>query len=174
MNCINKQIIKNIKLYILLQLIILNYLIYFIKIKLNYKILKTNYRKHISYKNNYKKRVCICTLGRSENKYIREYINHYEKYGVDKIFLYDNNEINGERFEEVIKDYINNGFVDILNWRGISKCHHKVMNDCYIRNNKQYDWLIFYDLDEFIHLYNYSNIKEFLNEKKFNKCQIIY
>ena len=53
--------------------------------------------------------ICICTLGKKENRYIREFVTHYEKYGVDKIYLYDNNDINGERFEEVIKDYIDKG-----------------------------------------------------------------
>ena len=51
-------------------------------------------------------KVCICSIGKLENRYIREYAQHYKKYGVDKIFLYDNNDINGEKFEEVIEDYI--------------------------------------------------------------------
>ena len=40
--------------------------------------------------------------------------------------------------------------------------------------NKFYDWMIFYDIDEYIHLYKYQNIKDFLNQKKFDKCQKIY
>ena len=48
------------------------------------------------------------------------------------------------------------------------------MNECYKMNHELYDWLIFYELDEFIHLSNFSNIKLFLNEKKFDKCKIIY
>ena len=27
--------------------------------------------------------ICLCTLGKEENKYVREFINHYIKYGVD-------------------------------------------------------------------------------------------
>ena len=34
--------------------------------------------------------------------------------------------------------------------------------------------MIFYDIDEFIFLKNYVNIKDFLNEKKFEKCDSIY
>ena len=34
--------------------------------------------------------------------------------------------------------------------------------------------MIFYDIDEFINLKNYSNIKYFLNERKFKKCKSIY
>ena len=29
--------------------------------------------------------ICICTLAKEENRYIREWVQHYEKYGVDKI-----------------------------------------------------------------------------------------
>ena len=116
----------------------------------------------------------MCTLGKQENRYIREFILFYKKKGVDKIFLYDNNNINGERFEDIIKDYIDMGFVDVINWRGKKTPQLKIMNNCYKRHYFYYDWLIFYDVDEFIHLQNYSNIKDFLNEKKFNRCQLIY
>ena len=119
-------------------------------------------------------KVCVCTLAKLENKYIREFVQHYEKYGVDKIFLYDNNDINGEKFEEVINDYIQNGFVEILNWRGKYQAMMKIMNDCYQKNYNTYDWLIFYEIDEHIHLYNYKNVKLFLNQTKFNDCQEIY
>ena len=43
-----------------------------------------------------------------------------------------------------------------------------------MRYNKLFDWLIFYDIDEYIHLTNYKNIKDFLNEKKFDNCKKIY
>ena len=118
-------------------------------------------------------KVCLCTLAKEENKYIREFVQHYEKYGVDKIFLYDNNDIDGEKFEEVIDDYIKKGFVEILNWRGKYQAMYKIMNDCYNNNYNYYDWLIFYEIDEFIHLYNYNNIKLFLNQNKFKNCQEI-
>ena len=119
-------------------------------------------------------KVCVCTLAKLENKYIREFIQHYENYGVDKIFLYDNNDIYGEHFEEVINDYIKKGFVRIMNWRGKKLAMLKIMNDCYHKNYKYYDWLLFYEIDEYIHLYDSKNIKLFLNKPKFKKCQEIY
>ena len=119
-------------------------------------------------------KVCICTIAKWENRYIREYVQHYKKYGVDKIFLYDNNDINGEKFEEVINDYIKSGYVEVLNWRGKLTPQMEFLNDCYHKNSNNYDWLILYDLDEFIHLYNYTNIKLFLNQDKFKNCQEIF
>ena len=82
--------------------------------------------------------------------------------------------MNGEHFESVIDDYVQKKFIKILNWRGKRKFIYKAMNDCYNKNSHYYDWLIFYELDEFIHLHNHESIKEFLNKKKFDKCEIVY
>jgi len=118
-------------------------------------------------------KVCICTIGKKENLYIREFLNFYRNYGVDKIFLYDNNDINNEKFEDVILDFINDGFVEIINFRGILGAHYIAQQDCYKKNYQNYNWLIFYDIDEFIHLRNFNNIKKYLIRKRFNKCEII-
>ena len=47
------------------------------------------------------------------------------------------------------------------------------MNNCYQNNYDKYDWIIFFEIEEFINLHNYTNIKQFLYEEKFNNCQII-
>ena len=135
---------------------------------------KKNYSNKINDIKNTK--VCICTLGKNENKYIKEFINHYKDLGVDKIILYDNNEIGNknESFEDEIFEYIKNEFVEIINYKGKIAPQLEIYSECYNKNHKNYDWLIFFDIDEFIHLENYSNIKYFLNEKKFNKCRLIY
>ena len=121
-----------------------------------------------------KNKVCLCTVGKLENNYIREFINHYTKYGVDKFFIYDNNDINGERFDTILSKEIKLNYVEILHYRGQKQKQLEIFDNCYKKNNKNFDWLIFYDLDEFINLKNFSNIKDFLNQKKFNKCQSIY
>ena len=168
-----KLVILNVYIFLMIILFtnVKRELIKFFKNKFNISIFENN-----SYYNEIikKMKICICTLGKEENRYIREYVQHYEKYGVDKIFLYDNNNVNGERFESVIGDYIEKGLVEIINWRGKKKVLFKIMNACYRENFDKFDWLIFYELDEFIHLSNYSNIKLFLNEEKFNKCNLIY
>ena len=117
-------------------------------------------------------KICLCTIGKLENRYIREFIEHYKKYKVDKIFLYDNNDKNDEKFDYVISDYIKNGFVKILNWRGKKKIQKLAYENCYQLNKKIYDFFLFYDIDEFIYLEN-MNLKFFLSQKKFHKCQAI-
>ena len=120
-------------------------------------------------------KICICTLGKNENRYIKDFVEHYKNYGVDKIYLYDNNDLNGERFEDVIGNYINDKYVVLKDWRGIkgTSTYYGIMDSCYQTYHDQFDWLIFYELDEFIYLKNYQNIKEYLLNKKFDKCESI-
>lgn len=47
-------------------------------------------------------------------------------------------------------------------------------NHCYEKNKDFFDWFIFYDMDEFIHLNNFTNIKDYLRNKSFDKCNVIY
>ena len=118
-------------------------------------------------------KICVCTVGKIENRYIEEFVEHYFKYGIDTIFLYDNNDINGEKFEEVINNYIIKGFVKLINYRGKIRALMEMMNDCYIRNYRYYDWLIFFEIDEYIYLKNVKNIKNFFRKSRFNKCERI-
>ena len=112
-------------------------------------------------------------MGKNENKYAIEFIEHYKNYKINKIFIFDNNDINGEMFENVLSDYIKNEFVKIINYRGKMHPQLDVLRECYKINYKAYNWIIMYDMDEFINLKNIKNIKIFLNDEKFMYCKII-
>ena len=118
-------------------------------------------------------KVCLCTIGKNENLYSKEFVNHYKNYGINKIFIYDNNDIGGEKFEEILIDYIKNGLVEIINYRGLISPQIKAYQNCHENNYNNYNWIIFYDMDEYIFLKRFKNIKFFLNRKIFNKCQRI-
>lgn len=42
-------------------------------------------------------KVSVCVIGRMENLYAVEFVEHYKSIGVDKIFIYDNNHNNEEQ-----------------------------------------------------------------------------
>lgn len=115
--------------------------------------------------------VCIAKL---ENLYVREFVEHYKDLNIDKIILYDNNDDHGEHFEEVINDYIQSGFVEIINVRGINPpfingmfLQPFVYLDAYRRYSKDCDWICYFDIDELLILdekYE-NNIKNFIYDK---------
>ena len=148
---------KNIKSFIKLGII---FILFFIFISMN-----------TLYSNNKKIKVCLCTVGTMENLYVKEYITHYKNLGYNHIYLYDNNDVNGEKFEDVIKEEIDSNFVSIINYRGRKEIQCIAYRDCYEKNNKNYDWLSFYDMDEFLEVKPHAkNIQEFLSNKRYKKC----
>jgi len=128
-------------------------------------------------KNNYnfieKKGVGICCIGKNENLYAKEYVEYYLKLGIKKIIIYDNNDINGEKFEDILEKYIKNNFVEIINIRGFQSVQLPVYNLCYKTFSNQFDFISFLDFDEFITIQNNMNINEYIYDFKFHKCETI-
>jgi hypothetical protein len=95
-----------------------------------------------SFKRNEFIKVCLCTIGKKENLYASEFVNHYKEIGYDKVFIYDNNDIGDEKFKNVLYKQISNNFVKIINYRGYrGKRQHPQFDafiDCYERNKNKY------------------------------------
>ena len=118
--------------------------------------------------------VALCCIAKLENEYIREYIEYYLDLGVDKIIIYDNNDTNGETFNYVIKDYIDKGVVDIIDYKDRKICQLSAYQDCYKNYRDNFDWIMFFDCDEFLKLEKHKNIKDYLSDPKFNDFEIIH
>ena len=116
----------------------------------------------------------VCGIAKLENNYIREWVEHYKKLGFTNVVIYDNNDLDGERFEDVIGDYIEDGFVIIENARGKTCYQHPAYTDCYKKYNADYDWIAFYDIDEFLELKKVDTVSEYLSQEKFNDFEVIY
>ena len=54
-------------------------------------------------------KILLCSIGRMENSYIREWVEYNKNLGFTNIVLYDNNYDGEENFEDVIGDYIESG-----------------------------------------------------------------
>lgn len=119
------------------------------------------------------KKVALCCIGRLENQYAQEFVNHYKKLGFDKIFIYDNNYKDEEHFEQVLQDQINNGFVEIIDFRNKTVCQLEAYNDCYAKHGNDYEWIAFFDMDEFLILKNEKNIHDFLAKFKKHECVLL-
>ena len=85
---------------------------------------KLNYSKINSFPKD-KLKFAICAIGKLENLIARDFVLYHLELGVDKIYIYDNNEIDGEKFEDVLQDLIDEKFVEIIDMRGKKKVLHK-------------------------------------------------
>jgi hypothetical protein len=130
------------------------------------------------FKKNKKIRVYLCVIGKNENIYAKEYVNHYKSLGYDHIFIYDNNDFNGEKFSDIIKEEINQGFVSIINYIGYrgnsNNTKKEAYIDCYKKNRKHYHWLSFFDFDEYLELKPQNEtIQQFLKKKDIKIVKIL-
>lgn len=119
-------------------------------------------------------KVALCCIGRLENRYAVEFVEWYKKLGIDKIFVYDNNYDGEEHFEDVLQPYIDEGLVDIIDFRNKSVCQLEAYQDCYNNHSNEFDWICFFDFDEFLHIVNSDDIKKFLSNEKFDEFQCIH
>ena len=99
-------------------------------------------------------KVAVCAIGRLENRYAVEWVEHYNALGVDKIFIYDNNRISdGELFADVLQPYIEAGFVEVVYFEGLQRDAYE---KCYRDHSGEYDWIGFFDFDELV---DFANVR---------------
>ena len=117
-------------------------------------------------------KVAIICIAKNEEKYIKEWSDYHLNLGFDNIFICDNDE------EDIISKILDNERIKILNYRNINN-HVSIQSLAYTEvfntYKKDYDWITFIDIDEFIVLDNKyeNNIKNFLSDKIFDNADII-
>lgn len=105
-------------------------------------------------------RVAVCAIMKNNFKYIREWIDHYLSLGVDTIIIYDNNDIDDKRKIPETPA----GKVIVINVRGVWNAQLPAFNECYKKFNQNFDWIGFFDSDEYLILNKWRNVKEMLHE----------
>jgi len=115
-------------------------------------------------------KVVICAIAKCENNYINDWVNYHLDLGVDEIYLYDNNDPSYEPVESRIQ---RKNKVHIIKIPGARGFQSKKYTEFYNEHKNDFDWIIFIDIDEFIVLQNWKNIKEFLADPKFNGYPVV-
>lgn len=112
-------------------------------------------------------KVLLCAIAKLENDYLREWVEYHKNLGFDNIVLYDNNDIDGEHFNEVIGDYIQEKYVIVKDKRGVELAQVPSYMECYEEFSDEYEWIAFWDIDEFLELETCTDIHDFLNKDVF-------
>ena len=117
-------------------------------------------------------KVALCTMGKKENLYSKEFMEYYMKLGVDKIFIYDNNDPYTEKIEYTLdKKYKDK--ISFYETKNLNISHQsEAFTNCYRNNLKKYDWFIMVDMDEFLYIVN-DTLKNYLMNERFYKCDFI-
>lgn len=116
--------------------------------------------------------VVVCAMAKNEHRYINEWAEHYINLGVDKIYIYDNDDID----KPYIGNFISSKFLNkcvIKNIRGQQrpKLQHDIYTGFYIKYGKTFDWCLFCDIDEF--LFGITDFHSWLMQPQFQNAKQI-
>jgi len=117
-----------------------------------------------------KMKIGVCIKAKDEQKIICDWVRYYLKLDFDKIIIYDN--LSNPPIQETLS---NNNLLDnkieIIIDSYTKGLQTPLYENC-INNNKDLDWLLCCDTDEFLYIKN-GNIKEFLSNFSDDTCTIL-
>lgn len=97
--------------------------------------------------------VALVCIAKNEDKYIEEWIQYHLYLGFDHVFIYENDwrcNINSPLVTKIVYDGI-----------GLQEsAYNHFLNSYY----DEYDWVAFFDVDEFLVLKKHNDVKSFLKE----------
>ena len=100
-------------------------------------------------------RVALVCIAKDEDHYIDEWVDYYTKLGVDDIFIFQNDWRTSIERPNVEKFTMDGRNKQLEAYNMFIKHYHTL-----------YDWVMFFDVDEFLVLKRHNNIKEFIQEYK--------
>jgi hypothetical protein len=102
-------------------------------------------------------KTAICSIAKNENNYLLEWVTYHINLGFSHIYIYDNNDEDGEQIEDVLEEHLGNN-VFIIDCRGKKRHQATAYTEFYQLFGDQYHWVAYIDIDEFITFTNKSKL----------------
>lgn len=109
--------------------------------------------------------IAICAIYKNEAPYLLEWIAFHKMVGVDHFILYDNGSDDGST--ELIRGSAFADSLTIIDWPQ-RPGQFAAYADCVDRYAKQFSWIAFIDLDEFIHPFDSNSLREVLSHPRYD------
>ena len=126
-------------------------------------ILTVSFFKNIK-KHKYDYEVIICGIFKNEGNYLKEWIEYHKLIGVEHIVLYNNNST--DDYLNVIQKYIDDGFITLIDWP-YDYAQMSAYKDCFEKFHNIAHWIGYIDIDEFVNLQKFDDIKELVYHYRF-------
>lgn len=101
-------------------------------------------------------KVALIAIAKNEDEYIKEWLDYHLNLGFDTIIVADNDD------ELVLSGYSSDRIV-IEDFTGVKGVQPKAYSSMFKRYRKQYDWIFFCDIDEFLVIEDGRDVKTFLS-----------
>ena len=109
----------------------------------------------------------VVAIGRMENQYAREFVEHHLRLGFSYVIICDNNHDGEEYFQDVLSDYILSGNVIIEDYRNQVAAQRRAYAEIYEKYEHRIDWFAFFDFDEHLYLRHGCTLADLLNTSNY-------
>lgn len=121
--------------------------------------------------------IAVVAIAKNEELYIEEWFNAYRKIGVNHFYIFDNNDEGNTALAELVKrnQYTDVSLIDVRGPEKLKKYGYQFgcYKMAYDQLSKDYDYMGFFDIDEFLYLYD-KTIPDWLAEhKEFDDTDVI-
>ena len=117
-------------------------------------------------------KIALCTIGKGGSSGMVDWISHHVGVGFDKIFIYNNGAV--DNLSSILNESFD-PFVQIIPFQvGQGENYTvKAYADCYRNNKDDFDWMAFYDPNEYLLLGYANSIKDTLKHKGYKKFDAV-
>lgn len=106
--------------------------------------------------------VCLIACAANEKLYLKDWVEYYlNELKIDKIIIVDNNFSDNERPQVFLRNYPKVSVITTYRKKRINQS--EVYTKMYQKFAKSYDWLMFFDVDEYLVMNNGMPFKEWLS-----------
>ena len=89
----------------------------------------------------------LCAIAKDENPFVREWVGYHHYIGFERVYIYDNDSALPVR--DIVGDFYEQGICDTYTLPG-SAIQLTAYNHCLKNHGHEFEWLAFFDLDEFL------------------------
>lgn len=125
--------------------------------------------------NNKKMNIAVVAIAKDEERYIEEWLNYYRKLGVNHFYIFDNNDVGNDKLPTLLNSHKDVTIIDVRGPAKLSTYGYQAgcYKMAYDKHSEEYDYMGFFDIDEFLYL-NDKTIPEWLTEhKEFDDTDVI-
>lgn len=106
----------------------------------------------------------ICAIFKNEAPYLKEWVQFHRLQGFERFHLYNNDSTDDWMPE--LWEFISAGVVTVHDWPGVAQqyeAYKDFMGRC-IREYKSYEWVAFFDIDEFMYCRSGRTVAELIRD----------
>lgn len=104
--------------------------------------------------------IALCGIAKYENDYIAEWVRHHLALGFDHVFIYDNNPPDYEPVGDRLQEFKEHVTIIPMSKIPANGWQEYAYTDCYRNYGSDFDWMAFFDIDEFLVLNDKISLKK--------------